>query len=848
MPISIPNPYSGKDDETCSVSFAAQQSFVGSDTGNEQTEAEYYKSKMLGEWGVLTAKLQKGQIPDGTKILTFSDAATGSRGYLFVKGGKVFEKSFTSSGTLTSSPGGSNSSMANGLYIIDKEKYNAAIPQAVSSTGEPEPTTVGPKPLTKQDMIDAKTTSTVTSTVAITQDGGYKVVHNSFSGFSLLKKNDTGHYTYMETTPSGNIIYAHMQGTGKPFYKPTAEGKPPTISVKADPPASMLAAPTPTPPVNPGSASVGSMSDEDVSAMFVSIKDTLAKEKGLNIKGANPELDKEVYDAIAAKTGYTGAEVKAKIDAYKAAGNKLSALKKKVLSGSKKVPDPKPHDVPTKATATIVNDVVKDITDKVEKPKPSAPTATPPAALKLYTDEDIAAQYIIAKDAIVAASNGKWTLYTKSDEMDAAIYQAVQDKTGYTTVATKQALANYLGSGKKLSVLKKQLAKQGAFTPQADTLKKSGAAATQAEKDKEANEKADAGYTPTPTPASAGSPPVATGKPAPKRVEREARESGDISGIPDTVKKLYYDKFKGFGYGSYLSSSEPSIYDAFIKLQAQMQVFGHSKNVTLLQLIRVIDEEGAKKFKVDNGKLFEKKVVSWLTSPAGTKHVKDKEEEKIKLAEQAKKLAEAEKLAKELEANQPPLPPDSPQFQPWSLDKAKLVSQTWLDAKPWTDRERRDLKYYTGSAYTSMNGYLRGIRADIDDRSKNAIVGARSGMRPTTEPILVARGTGLDQFKELGLSRGQGAFVWGLTGKTFTDKGFVSTSAGGRAAFGGEARLEIECPVGTPMAYVAPISNFPSENEMLLQAGMQYKVLNVRKEGSTYVIRMRVVNWPGKAS
>ncbi len=48
------------------------------------------------------------------------------------------------------------------------------------------------------------------------------------------------------------------------------------------------------------------------------------------------------------------------------------------------------------------------------------------------------------------------------------------------------------------------------------------------------------------------------------------------------------------------------------------------------------------------------------------------------------------------------------------------------------------------------------------------------------------------------------------------------------------------------MAYVAPISKFPHENEMLLQAGMKYKILNVRKEGGTYVVRMRVVDWPGK--
>lgn len=724
MSISVHNPYSGQDDETCSVSFSAQQKIVGG-ISSPQTEAQYSQSKILGEWGVIVAKLKREQIPDNTKLIAFESSKV--RGYLLPWSQKQVKV----------------------VTYVDGKKNETKL--------------------------------------------AFSTVESAYLKNASFKKSIPG------------------------SAKPRAE--------------KVIASPTPSPAVNAGSKSVGSMSDEDVSAMFVKIKDDLAKEKGLNIKGANPELDAVVYKAIGEKIGYTPDEVKAKIEAYKAAGNKLSALKKKVLLGTKKVPDPKPNEVPTKVTATVTN-AAKEEVKKVAEAKPT----------KVYSDEDVAAQYIIAKDATVAASNGKWTLYTKSDELEAKIYAAIQDKTGLSTLQAKQAIANYLTSGKKLSSLKKQLAKQGAFEPKADTLKKSGAEKGLADKAKDVEQKADQGYTPTSTPAVQG---VATGKPAPERVRKEDAQRGDIASIPDNKKQDIYKHFKG-QYGTYLSSTEGQNYDAFATTQAHFKALGD--DYSLLQLIRVVDEAGAKKFNTQNAKLFEKKVATWLTTPAGTNHIKANEAKLAAAAEKAAKAAELAKVAKELEANQPPLPPDSALFEPWSLEKAKRVSATWLEAKPWTARQKNDLKHYTGSSYTEMNGYLRGIRKDVSDRNKNAIEGARQGMRPTTEPVLVSRGTGLSQFKSLGVGTNDASLVWGLTGKTFKDEGFLSTSAGGKAAFGGQAILEIECPVGTPMAYVAPISKYPHENEMLLQAGIEYKILKVRQEGGRFIIRMRVVNWPGKAS
>lgn len=1036
MSVNFVNPYSGETEETCSTSFAAQQQMAGT-VSSPQTEADYNKSKLLGEWGVIKAKLAKGEIPKGTKILAFT--AGGSRGYITSNGKAkpVFVK-YNSAGKKSTYPVDKEI----GDDLIKSAAYDVAIPQSTKPNSAP------PKPLTGQSVhgavpsglykpdtltlqqedalknyetgayksingylrkegatndpfeksaakyipiIDsAMDNSKLTSPIEVyrgmynSQDlfgadnlsgdlsgfvwqekgygsttsnkavaDGYKLEdefnHPKYKGGNVqmlvrvpagVKALQTSTWTQGSTANGAQAEITLERGLKWKVVKdngyvngirqlevevypanesPESDGqaigdaKPSAGAADGKEEGKQVAAPTPAQPVNAGSDSPGSMSHEDVSALFVKIKDDLAKEQGLNIKGANPQLDQLVFAKIGEVTGYTPDEIKGKIDAYKAAGNKLSALKKKVMAGTYKVPagkptpakqtspsgplstpqathpdgmvvavspdgqkqliaqgggyqlqqkhailnkwydvkkyptieaakkadksllskstnDPKPNGVPTVATPKIAEQIKKEVKEEVKKD---------PA--KVYSDEDVAAAYIIAKDKIVAESNGKWTLYTKSDELDMAIAIEVGLKTGgLNPTQQKVAIANYLASGKKLSVLKKQLIKQGAMKPQADTLKKSGAAKTQEEKAKEVEEKADAGYTPTPTPAT-GTPKKDTGKPAPKAVVEEAQASGDIGSIPDSVKSSIYTAFKNQGSKAYLSSSNEQTYEALVATQAQLKA-AEGLDLTLLQILRVIDEQGAKKFKAENGKLFEKKTATWLTSPQGTQYVKDQQEVLAKKAEAAAKKAkdEAEALAaaKKLQANQPPLPADSSQFQEMSPTKAQKFQDIQLEAKPFGPGEKEGLRVYTGSAYHEMNGWLRGLNSSISDANKRHIEKAKKGFRPAPEPMLLRRGTSRKQF-----SLDSDAAIWGLTGKTLQDKGFLSTSAAGRAAFGGEVAMEIELPQGAPCMWVDNFSKHRGENEMLLPPGTKYKVLNVRKEGTRYVVRVRVVEW-----
>ena len=81
-----------------------------------------------------------------------------------------------------------------------------------------------------------------------------------------------------------------------------------------------------------------------------------------------------------------------------------------------------------------------------------------------------------------------------------------------------------------------------------------------------------------------------------------------------------------------------------------------------------------------------------------------------------------------------------------------------------------------------------------------------------------------------------------LQGHVLVDDGFLSTSAGGRAAFSGDTYLEIRANAGTPGSWVKPISAFPNENEMLLGRSLPLYVHSVTKSGSAWLVQVETVS------
>lgn len=605
-------------------------------------------------------------------------------------------------------------------------------------------------------------------------------------------------------------------------------------------------------PTLPGPAatkSVGAMSDEDVAILFVKTKDTLAKEKGINIKGANPALDKEVHDIIGGKTGYTGAEIAAKIEAYKATGKKLSALKKKVVKKEPTLPPkPKPATVPEEQKPWMppANDPFPDASDhylhiyekwidggnpgeiafikKIAKDTDGPPSLMQSAQKALhnkgldwsdkpngvptqltvevvdqvedeidskglghaYTDTDYAAQYIIAKDYVVGESKGKWTLYTQSDELDAAIFKAIKESTGQDKDVVKAGIANYLATGKKLSGLKKQLIKNGTLKPKAPTLK----GGTKATKDN-VDAFAAKGFAPKD---------YVPAKPLSFYDE-------------DEVFGSVYSKFKQQP-NTYLTSSDSQIYEALSAVEDALKntysTIGLDKAPSLLDILRMVDKAGAKKFGVTNEYLFEKKIVDWIASPQG------------------KAYAQAKIDAAELEKNIPDLPSDSSLFQVISTDKARAMQDRMTR---WTSDQKSALTTYTGGSYSSWNRHLRAGRTPTSEHQA-----AIDGMRAVDEDFIVHRGTNLDQF---GVNSYEELLA--QTGSIYSDKGFMSTSVGGQSAFSGTVRMEIEVPKGTMGAYVKEISLHRGENEFIVAPNTKFKILQVKKQGYTTVVRLRAI-------
>jgi hypothetical protein len=56
--------------------------------------------------------------------------------------------------------------------------------------------------------------------------------------------------------------------------------------------------------------------------------------------------------------------------------------------------------------------------------------------------------------------------------------------------------------------------------------------------------------------------------------------------------------------------------------------------------------------------------------------------------------------------------------------------------------------------------------------------------------------------------------------------------------------VEIEAPPGTPMYWAKPISLHKSENEMLLAAGLYYRIISVTSKSGGATVRVRIVPKP----
>lgn len=177
--------------------------------------------------------------------------------------------------------------------------------------------------------------------------------------------------------------------------------------------------------------------------------------------------------------------------------------------------------------------------------------------------------------------------------------------------------------------------------------------------------------------------------------------------------------------------------------------------------------------------------------------------------------------------------------------------ETWCD--DWlatlTGTQKSAVVSYTGSAYESMNDYLKtkGIYG-APDRTKQLIKQCRAALKKASIPeeVIVRRGSGYNMLKELGIDISE-ANKDKLIGGIVQDFGFLSTSPDPSGGFSSSIEYIIKIPKGSQAMYVAPISQLPSERELLVNCGGKFMVDDVEFDsyGDVKRIYMTLKNLKG---
>lgn len=173
-------------------------------------------------------------------------------------------------------------------------------------------------------------------------------------------------------------------------------------------------------------------------------------------------------------------------------------------------------------------------------------------------------------------------------------------------------------------------------------------------------------------------------------------------------------------------------------------------------------------------------------------------------------------------------------------------------ANDFTENERRGVVDYTASYYRDMNSALRdGSYSSLSKISslKKRIDNCTSALEKTSvaEDTVVWRGMGSKNTlaRELGISRSELSQMMSdgsIVKKQFTEKGFASTGVIESSGWNKEVFLEIYVPEGTQGMYVAPISNFKRENELLLQRGTTFKIMKAERVNGKYKLYVLIVD------
>lgn len=160
----------------------------------------------------------------------------------------------------------------------------------------------------------------------------------------------------------------------------------------------------------------------------------------------------------------------------------------------------------------------------------------------------------------------------------------------------------------------------------------------------------------------------------------------------------------------------------------------------------------------------------------------------------------------------------------------------------------KSVEDYTGS-YKFINEPLRGLTYYGSFSKKAAFVKEVENITYAIDQsayeqdVWLQRGTSkisdLNAGIEIGYTTSESELK-SLVGKTFKDQGFVSCGAAKGSGFSGDIIMNLYCPRGTKMLYVPKISEYSTENEMIIQRGYSYKITKAERASSYGTIYLDV--------
>ncbi|MFV9828708.1 TopI - like protein YobL [Bacillus velezensis] len=146
----------------------------------------------------------------------------------------------------------------------------------------------------------------------------------------------------------------------------------------------------------------------------------------------------------------------------------------------------------------------------------------------------------------------------------------------------------------------------------------------------------------------------------------------------------------------------------------------------------------------------------------------------------------------------------------------------WINSL--TAEEKQALIDYTGDYYEDINAYLRGVNSSLNGINPTKITDIHSALEKAKIPedIVVYRGTDLIALRKI-LPRDEvltEGLINNLVGQRIKDDAFTSTALLKESAFDyKKVSYSINVPKGTNGAYIAKVSHFPEEAEILLNSG-----------------------------